>query len=426
VTIDDRLREGLRRRADAVVPVEGDWDHVARRLGRSRRPGWRLTVPAGLAAAAVLIAAVLLSMGGHAGGPHPIGTAGPAPARGAPEASLAPGATTTAPPPATTSADPGRGPAGGPVPAGFRPVSVTWISARQGWVLGTAPCSEPPCTSLVRTTDGGASWAGVPAPPTELARTRRVRFADQRNGWIYGPDLWATHDGGLTWRRLDAPEGDVVSLEAAGGEVYAVVRSAAAHLFTWSADADAWRQDGSDAVDVFAELTFHGTDGYVMGGDGSVLALSAGGLQRRGSPCGYPSGALAAGGPDLFAVCVSDAGLGSSTKTLMVSTDGARTWSPAGTSPRGGQPSGLAAASGSTVVLAANSGASFLYRTDDGGATWTTVFTDSTLGGAGFADLGFTTASRGVAVLGGALAPASRLLLTDDGGLTWSTVTFGS
>ena len=54
--------------------------------------------------------------------------------------------------------------ASGPVPRGFEPVSMTFVSGSDGWVLGTAPCTHKPRTSIVRTTDGGRSWAGIPAP----------------------------------------------------------------------------------------------------------------------------------------------------------------------------------------------------------------------------------------------------------------------
>ena len=42
-------------------------------------------------------------------------------------------------------------PSGGPVPAGFRVASVTFVSALEGFVLCTAPCRHAPCTLIVRT-----------------------------------------------------------------------------------------------------------------------------------------------------------------------------------------------------------------------------------------------------------------------------------
>jgi photosystem II stability/assembly factor-like uncharacterized protein len=67
-------------------------------------------------------------------------------------------------------------------------------------------------------------------------------------------------------------------------------------------------------------------------------------------------------------------------------------------------------------VITATSGASFLYRTTDAGATWTTVFEDGS-GGAPIADLGFTDATHGFAVLG---TQPSVLLTTTDGGASWT------
>jgi len=70
---------------------------------------------------------------------------------------------------------------------------------------------------------------GIPAPRAELSDdqggVRQVRFADADNGWAFGPDLWATHDGGAHWGRTRLPgveNGAAVSdLAAAAGAVHA-------------------------------------------------------------------------------------------------------------------------------------------------------------------------------------------------------------
>jgi hypothetical protein len=83
---------------------------------------------------------------------------------------------------------PALGPAGGPVPRGFRAQSVTFVSPTMGWVLGTAPCAAAPCTSVLRTRDGGRTWSGIPAPRVRLGDglpaegASELRFADARNG----------------------------------------------------------------------------------------------------------------------------------------------------------------------------------------------------------------------------------------------------
>ena len=65
-----------------------------------------------------------------------------------------------------------------------------------------------------------------------------------------------------------------------------------------------------------------------------------------------------------------------------------------------------------------------LYRSTDGGATWTTAETYGD-GGIGFNDLGFTTATQGVVIHGLPGPPAdfaSQLLMTTDGGATWAVM----
>lgn len=441
MTVESRLRVALREAAGGIVPAEPQWEAIASRVARRDRRRRRLATTATTLAALVVVGAVLLSLrrGDEAG--SKVRTAGPAAATVVPTTAVPTTATTpatappvtpptTAPPPATTIAP---GPVGGPVPAGFRPVSVTWISLRQGWVIGAAPCASPPCTSLLRTTDGGATWAGVPAPRAALSQggavgVSRIRFADESNGWAFGPELWATHDGGVTWHAVDAVPSPTTSLEASAGRVYAVAGSPAAHVFASDVGRDGWQQVGADEVVAGGAVALHGTTGYVQGTDGVVRGLSAGGSDRRSAPCGTsPASGLAAAGSDVVAVCVSDAAAGSSTKTVVVSHDGARTWAPAGTGPRSGQPSGLAATPVAPPidVLATSGGISSIWRSEDAGATWTTVYTDTASGGAGFVDLGFTDATHGVAVEGGAASATSRLLVTADGGRTWAPATFG-
>ena len=73
-----------------------------------------------------------------------------------------PTAPSTPAPTAAPSVTPGQPitpapPPGGPVPGGFTATSVTFVSAQEAFVLGTAPCPNAVCTSIVRTFDRGAS-----------------------------------------------------------------------------------------------------------------------------------------------------------------------------------------------------------------------------------------------------------------------------
>ncbi len=144
----------------------------------------------------------------------------------------------------------------GSVQASFDPGSVTFISLQTGWVLGTAPCaSGRECLALRETTDAGRAWSARPLPASLLAAADRlvggvpaavhgmaglnVRFADRRDGWIYGslavttgsyrPTLWSTHDGGLVWREQPLPglglDSSIFDLQAAAGTAYQVQSS---------------------------------------------------------------------------------------------------------------------------------------------------------------------------------------------------------
>ena len=83
--------------------------------------------------------------------------------------------------------------------------------------------------------------------------------------------------------------------------------------------------------------------------------------------------------------------------------------------------------------MTAQSGASFIYLSTDGGGSWGTV-DDLPDGGAGFRDLGFTTATQGVVISGepsigtpsstDAAATGSRLLMTHDAGASWTPIPF--
>ena len=120
---------------------------------------------------------------------------------------------------------------GGPVPAGFRAASVTFVSAREGFAPGAAPCRHAPCTSVARTRDRGVSWRGLPAhlwcrSASLTAVTGPavwgIRFATPGHGFVFGNGLWVTADGGEHWSAAAYPGGAVVSLAITDRQVLAV------------------------------------------------------------------------------------------------------------------------------------------------------------------------------------------------------------
>lgn len=78
-----------------------------------------------------------------------------------------------------------------------------------------------------------------------------------------------------------------------------------------------------------------------------------------------------------------------------------------------------------TVVAAgaAAAGEASIQATFDGGATWAEVRSEPA---GGWRELGFTSPTQGVAVLGRGEASVGPLLMTHDGGHTWDAVGFGS
>jgi hypothetical protein len=256
----------------------------------------------------------------------------------------------------------------------------------------------------------------------------KLRFATANDGWAFGPQLWATHDGGASWHQI-AESGTVVDVEAAAGVVYATVGSA---LLKSAVGNDAFATVAGAPAGA-SSIVLHGKAVWLIGSGGgtSSYVVSPDGVSWRAvaNPCTDQLG-LAGVAPvtatSVYLLCDGDAGAGSVTKAVLYSTDGGVHGTPTTTAPaRGGDSSGITAASTAVVVVPAMSGASELYRTADGGHTWTTVLQKGD-GGVGYFDVGFTTATQGVAVYGypGRGETSSQLLITRDAGASWAAVTF--
>jgi hypothetical protein len=326
------------------------------------------------------------------------------------------------------------GPPDGPVPRAFRVRSVTFVSQRTGWVLGTAPCATAPCTSVLRTRDSGRTWHGIPAPrvgltsPASSRGVSELRFADARDGWAFGPQLWATHDGGVLWRRVRI--GSVEALAASAGHAIAIVRSGTRiRILRAAAAGDAWRPvasfGGAGAVQGPA-LALSAGSAWLA--DPAGLELSADGVHwtTATGPCRTAAGVAAAwltSATRGIVVCGGEGAAGSEEKAVYGSATAGRSFTLLGRAPRGGDLEAASANRHETVIVAAASGASELYGSFDGGRTWSTVLGLDD-GGLGWGDLGFTTNAQGVAVESS--GPTGRLFMTRDGGRRWRVVRFAA
>ncbi len=124
--------------------------------------------------------------------------------------------------------------AAGYLPPNFQPYSVTWDSLSTGWVIGPAGtpghCANAATPTSARRsrapTTAARPGSGLPAPdtggPDGATGVSGIRFLDGANGWAFGPELWATDDGGKTWTQVDTGGQRVTDLETAGDRAYAL------------------------------------------------------------------------------------------------------------------------------------------------------------------------------------------------------------
>jgi photosystem II stability/assembly factor-like uncharacterized protein len=467
-SFEDDLRRMLDEQAGPGAP-ERLVERVARvpesapapGFGLPRRPSiWRFGV--GLAAAAAGLAIVAVALGllrgsSGVGGQSPSPSAPVAvvsPSSPASNPSLSAGPTTSAVPSATpsSSASPTTSPSG-PIPSDFQPVSVTFVSANEGWVLGGVPCASGQCPFIVRTLDGGQTWTPVAAPATTITSGSPVpagyvdvtggvdgiRFADPLDGWVFGPELWSTHDGGMTWQRVTLPGASgaaIVALEARAGSVQAAVYDPATEFVVATSPviSDQWTiggvttSMGAGPVPQ-AGLVLAGRSGWMLVVNRTVvggLSLGSTGWVSWQPPCqGVNGPALLAASDNLHLVAACDEGVwgpgpGATTyapeEHLYSSTNGGTSFTRSSAALPYSGVSAIASPTSSVIALAGSQGSGTVVGVStDGGQSWTTTLQ---LGTAHVDYLGFTTSSQGV------LIADTGMWMTRDGGHTWSQVSF--
>jgi photosystem II stability/assembly factor-like uncharacterized protein len=324
-----------------------------------------------------------------------------------------------------------------PLPASFVPVSLSTLDDDHFLVLGTLPCGAGRCYALERTDDGGTGFTRVEAPaglPT-TSTTPTVRFADRRDGFVWVPlspgSFWSTHDGGTTWHRLRSP--DVVAFTTADGQAYAVVARCAQQacsgyrFASGSASAEHWQQSAMPFTPdgPIVDLAASGQDVWLLGTLAGTsaprydeLARSTDGgrvFAERAGPCtpGLGGSLQPSSARVVWAVCPTGMMAGA-----WRSTDGGVTFTQL-RAPALVNSAQLAAASDDSAVLAANGARRPLYRTTDGGRTWTPA--GPRAADAVWSDVEFSAPGVGTALVtvGSTSAAVWR---TTDGGSTWSRI----
>ena len=343
-------------------------------------------------------------------------------------------------------------PSGNPVPPNFQPTSVTAVSAQTMFVIGQAgtpgQCATQYCTSVARTQDEGGSWAGLPAPltgaPDGATGVGQIRFLDGINGWAFGPELWATHNGGETWTRIGTHGQRVIDVETVGKRAFAIeadctgtgqayaVQCTNFTLYSTPATGNDWTPVGASTTNVnkqgafgSAALVLTGTRGYLLAPNGTLYAGPVTGTapwkEAGRIPCavglaapdGTPTGAV------LGALSAQDLILSCETKVIYQSADGGASWQPTATGPTGtptaATANSIAASQTESVILATSQGIQVLPA---GTSTWRAATLNGTAPAAGFSFVGMTTPTRGIALP--ADAQDGTVWFTTDGGLSWT------
>ncbi len=329
---------------------------------------------------------------------------------------------------------------------------VAFATRSLGWAVGLrcrGSGASGSCATLESSTaDGGKTWSGavVVAQPhyseDSLPRVH-VRFRGL-DGWVFGPGIYGTHNGGRTWRLQD--DRPTLSLETAGTSVWAVTGCIRAQLcqprlIESTAGSDHWVDaPGQPPIlpsnDAFLERSGSATTFLVALTGPKTFSLSTHLFVTRNSgaswtsltsPCQELRQLRSLDSVVVWALCTSQPGAGSQPKSVYVSQDGGRswalraqTWYPAavGSLSIEGYATTLIVTSSSAALIGSERGG--VSISSDQGRTWSAPDADVVGGtaGLGVEQLWFVDPSFGWA-LGGLGSGGPTLWATSDGGHQW-------
>lgn len=451
----DPIEDWLGSDVELLSPPSGAFEQIHRRA-RRRKTVVALSTVAG-AAVAVAAAATLPQLASvlqpNNGGPNKVEqSSSRSPRPGHHRTSASPCASRPTGPklslPSQGSSQ-GSSKNGVPPAPGIEPSSVTFVSGDVGAVIGeTTSGSASGCEAVAATSDYGQTWTKVdppPAgPPNGDSGVSQIRFLEPRNGWAYGPGLYVTHDGGKTWAHASGVQGRVIDLATVNGSAYAVAASCTGTGSDYAAGCTSFAlytsPFGSDDFQLVPGASGKGQEepgglqltnkgnGYLLAGDvlfsgvpdgtspWQATTISSAQVPACLAANGHSvapgeSGLLAPlGATDLYLLCQPAGGGGS----LYTSTDAGATWQLDGHVKAQGTGTSLAVAPDSgTLVLATSTG--IYYSTD--ARAWYRAGLSGQAPLGGFAFVGMTTQSRGVAVPSGPGSPV--IYITTDGGKHW-------
>lgn len=291
----------------------------------------------------------------------------------------------------------------GGLTSGFLP-GAFFLDADQGWVIVPAQ-EDPEVGQLHHTSDGGAEWTAQDVP----FGNAQLYFLDPLNGWAlvgrgagagsHAVDIFRTQDGGENWELMFQTNPD------GSGDPGALPFSGIKSGISFITVDQGWI-GGSVPVDGMIYF-------YTTGDGGATWEL-----QELILPAGYENAQTSSDAPIFFA---SQAGIlpvrlfaETSAIVFYVTRDGGSEWTP-GTPVENSGPSAVGSPMDFYVW-----GEAGLSVSHDGGATWTTLTPNVDLWEI-LAGLEFVGSSNGWALT--VDAEGNRMLYrTTDGGETWTEV----
>jgi hypothetical protein len=486
----DPLDRWLDQQVQPLPPPPGTFELITRRARRRKLRRAAVSVASAAAVAAAVAVAVPVGLSLHLT-PRPsagasLAAGGSSGAQGESASTLGTGtqvpsasASASGASPSAASGPATEGPSTpGYLPPDFQPYSVTWDSLSSGWIMGPAGtpghCGAQQdsaiCTSVARTSDGGVTWHGLPAPPVGgpegLTGVTGLRFLNGSDGWAFGPELWATNDGGEHWHQVNTGNASVTDLETVNGRAYAlfgqcgtaggnkIADCSSYTLETVTAGSDAWAPVAGVPAGLTTGGTAAGSAVVALGGgtgprpaprdlaapDGTLYAgpLDGGAWHRVAAlPCNpgpaassglprqlmlAPDGIVPGGHARLAVVCAVPS---PGSTVVYQSNDAGAHWTEqtgvgsAGTSLIG-EPQSLTTRTDGTLILATEGSTSApggIYLLTPGAAKWQAATLSGPLPGPGFSYVGMTTTGQGVALSGD--PGLHEIWMTTDGGQTW-------
>jgi hypothetical protein len=222
-------------------------------------------------------------------------------------------------------------------------LALDWMNAQRGWALISGACGHSRCPAVYETQNGGRAWRRLSSGPSSGCSDTgwcidAVLFVTPRIGYLYGPALLMTTDGGQRWMHVSRLQ--IESMAVSGSNVCRLVSQGTGcpgpcrpllqrsipGSRTWTR-VPGWRDVSEGFGEQFVASgrnLYTAFYGHIAGGEPSAHAAiemshdSGRSWLVRGDPCGYAGGreedalTVAANGSSLGILCISRSGQGPS------------------------------------------------------------------------------------------------------------------